>query len=148
MKSQKLMNINILLIFFVLSCKSNTDKANVKDIIIAIEIKGNMQGFVGSTKTPLKVGDRLFEIRYKAHYEKGDIYSLTKYMSEGTVEYSQSDLKADSLILKNIEIPYNQKYYLSDENLLKINNSEKRFIKLDSTHFIEKKDKNMIIYVI
>lgn len=145
MKFQKLKIINIL-IFLVLSCKSNT--VNVKDIIIAIEIKDNLQGYVGTTESPLKIGDRIFDIRYKAHYENGELHLLTKYMSEGTVEYSQTDLKADSLILKNIEIPNNQKYYLTDESLLKMNNSEKRLIKLDSTHFIEKKGENVIIYVI
>ncbi|PLK42060.1 hypothetical protein [Emticicia sp. TH156] len=147
MKFQGLTIISIL-IFCVLSCNSNADKANVNDIIIAIEIKGNISNYVGSTEPPLKIGDRFFEIRYKAHYEKGDIYSLTKYMSEGTVEYSQSDLKADSLILKDIEIPNNQKYRLTEESLLKKNNSEKRLIKLDKTHFMEERDKNVVIYVI
>jgi hypothetical protein len=125
MNFQQLKNISLFLTFIAITatnCGTKNSAPRVIEILVAFEVSNSKYEY--SDESNLNLMGKLFSLRYRAIYNNhGIIIKLSKYTTEGIVVYSNDQLKKDTLILNEIDIPFSQTFVYENGKICSNNGS-------------------------
>ncbi len=138
----KIIGLYILLLQFA-DCQSN-DTINLTEILIATPVREN---FVFSEEnSDFTINGKKYWTHYKVSYENGNLVSFKRYSPEGPIEYSIEELKSDTAIYYNLNIPLSHKWRIYNNELYdSTQRLDVNLIRLNKTHFKEQNGRRVFI---
>ncbi|MBK8724111.1 MAG: hypothetical protein IPL95_18245 [Saprospiraceae bacterium] len=137
---------SISLFFFLIqvaSCQKK-DSKSVAEILIVTPVNTN---FVSSDEhSDLNIDGKKYWTHYKIKYSNDTLIEFKKYLSEGPIEYSIVELKADTAIYKSLNVPLKHSWRIYNNELYDNNSkSEVEIVKLDEIHYKEYEGRRIFI---
>lgn len=144
MKFQTTNNIIILLLsFFVAGCSVHRDRILISEIMIALPL--NDSSYHYSDDSEININNQKYSLRYKAKYLKGEMIQFTKYATEGAIDYSMEELKNDTAIYRNLDIPMKQNWEIKANSILSSDKTKINLIKLNEFYYKEANGRRIFV---
>jgi hypothetical protein len=139
---RKIISLHILLL--QVACGQNSNSRYVEEILIATPVGMN---FVSSDEnSDLIISGKKYWIHCKVIYQNGNVVQFKRFLPEGPIDYTIEDLKADTAIYTNINVPLKHNWYINNNTLYdSTKNLSVRLIRLDETHFKEQNGRRMFV---
>lgn len=114
LKQRIWINLHVLITLTFFSC--NQRETCVKSIMRGVEIKDG--GYQFSDESLININRIYYSLREVANYASdGSIMELIVFKPEGQIIYKRGDLIVDKEILRSLDIPFHQRYYLKGDSI-------------------------------